>query len=148
MNTFTFPREGNIAASAASSSTTWKPARHRIMARARCVTDAEAFTRAIADEWLNSYLPIVHRRRDEPYGEAQERWHHQRRGRYIEFNLLYDRGVRFGLDGGRIEAIMVSAPPRVRWDYDVKPEPGSPESRLVDALRSPRAWASSTPARA
>ena len=117
-------------------------------ARVRGVTDAEAFTRAIADEWLNSYLPIVHRRRDEPYGEAQERWHHQRRGRYIEFNLLYDRGVRFGLDGGRIEAIMVSAPPRVRWDYDVKPEPGSPESRLVDALRSPRAWASSTPARA
>ena len=109
-------------------------------ARVRGVTDAESFTRAIADEWLDSYLPIVDKRRDEAYGEAQERWHHQRRGRYIEFNLLYDRGVRFGLDGGRIEAIMVSAPPRVRWDYDVNPEPGSEEHRLVETLRAPREW--------
>ena len=106
------------------------------------VSDAEAFTRAIADRWLDSYVPIVERRRDSPYGETHERWHHQRRGRYIEFNLLYDRGVRFGLDGGRIEAIMVSAPPRVRWDYDVQTHEGSEERRLVDVLRSPRAWTS------
>jgi coproporphyrinogen III oxidase len=104
------------------------------------VRDAEGFTRAVADDWLDSYLPIVERRRNLKYGEAQERWHHQRRGRYIEFNLLYDRGVRFGLDGGRIEAIMVSAPPRVRWDYDVQPSAGSEEHRLVETLRSPRAW--------
>ena len=105
------------------------------------VNDAEAFTRAIADEWLDSYLPIVERRRDLAYDEAQERWHHQRRGRYIEFNLLYDRGVRFGLDGGRIEAIMVSAPPRVRWDYNVEPKEGSEERRLVEVLRTPKTWA-------
>ena len=117
-------------------------------ARVRGVTDAEAFTRAIADEWLESYLPIVDRRRNEAYGAAQERWHHQRRGRYIEFNLLYDRGVRFGLDGGRIEAIMVSAPPRVRWDYDVKTEVGSEEARLVETLRAPRAWTARTSAAA
>lgn len=113
-------------------------------ARVRGVTDAESFTRAVANEWLDSYLPIVDRRRGEAYGEAQERWHHQRRGRYIEFNLLYDRGVRFGLDGGRIEAIMVSAPPRVRWDYDVQTLPGSEEHRLVETLRSPRAWTAQT----
>ena len=58
----------------------------------------------------------------------------------MEFNLLYDRGVRFGLDGGRVESIMVSAPPRVRWDYDVAPPEGSEEARLVEVLRNPRAW--------
>ena len=78
------------------------------------------------------YAPIVKRRVEEPFGEAHERWHQQRRGRYVEFNLLYDRGVRFGLDGGRVESIMVSAPPRVRWDYDVAPEEGSEEARLVE----------------
>lgn len=103
-------------------------------------TDAEAFTRAIAQHWTKSYRPIVNRRRVEPYGEEQMTWHQQRRGRYVEFNLLYDRGVRFGLDGGRVESIMVSAPPRVRWDYDAVPADGSPEAALVEVLRNPRDW--------
>ena len=105
-------------------------------ARVRGVTDAESFTRAIADEWLDSYLPIVDKRRDEAYGEAQERWHHQRRGRYIEFNLLYDRGVRFGLDGGRIEAIMVSA--RLAFGGTTMSTP-SPDQRSTGSWRRSRA---------
>ncbi len=104
------------------------------------VSDAEAFTKAVAQGWTGSYAPIVNRRRHEHYGEAQTRWHQQRRGRYVEFNLLYDRGVKFGLDGGRVESIMVSAPPRVRWDYDVQPAGGTPESALVEVLRTPRDW--------
>ena len=103
-------------------------------------TDAEAFTRAIARHWTESYRPIVNRRRVEPYGEEQMRWHQQRRGRYVEFNLLYDRGVRFGLDGGRVESIMVSAPPRVRWDYGAVPADGSREAALVEVLKNPRDW--------
>ena len=103
--------------------------------------DAGSFTRAVGLGWIDSYEPIVKRRWTVPYDAANEKWHHQRRGRYVEFNLLYDRGVRFGLDGGRVESIMVSAPPRVRWDYDAKPAPGSEEARLVETLRNtPKEW--------
>ena len=103
--------------------------------------DAGSFTRAVGLRWIDSYEPIVKRRWSVPYDAANEKWHHQRRGRYVEFNLLYDRGVRFGLDGGRVESIMVSAPPRVRWDYDAKPAPGSEEARLVETLRNtPKEW--------
>ena len=102
--------------------------------------DAESFTRAVGSGWLDSYEPIVKRRWSCPYDASHEKWHHQRRGRYVEFNLLYDRGVRFGLDGGRVESIMVSAPPRVRWDYDATPAPGSEEARLVEVLRNPKEW--------
>jgi coproporphyrinogen III oxidase len=102
--------------------------------------DGFAFARALCEAWVPSYAPICEKRRRAEYGERQRTWQLQRRGRYLEFNLLYDRGVRFGLDGGRIESIMVSAPPLVRWDYDVQPEPGSHEARTVDVLRSPRQW--------
>ena len=99
-----------------------------------------AFTRGLAEAWLPSYEPICARRRHTPVTEAQRRWQLQRRGRYLEFNLLYDRGVRFGLDGGRIESIMVSAPPLIRWDYSAVAAEGSEEEKLVAVLKAPRAW--------
>ena len=99
-------------------------------------SDAEAFTRAVAREWTPSYEPIVERRRDAPFDEANEKWHHQRRGRYVEFNLLYDRGCGSGSTaGGRIH--QVSAPPRVRGGTTTAAPPeGSEEARLVEVLRT------------
>lgn len=90
-----------------------------------------------------SYLPIIDRRRALPFSAAQRTWQLQRRGRYLEFNLLYDRGVRFGLTGGRFESVMVSAPPLIRWDYNVAPAEGTEEARLVAELRREpaRDWA-------
>lgn len=67
-------------------------------------------------------------------------WQLLRRGRYLEFNLLYDRGVKFGING-RIESVMVSAPPLIAWKYNIVPETGSPEAKLIDVLKSPRSWA-------
>jgi coproporphyrinogen III oxidase len=91
---------------------------------------------------LPAYLPIVSRRKDAPYGEAQRAWQEQRRGRYVEFNLLYDRGTGFGLEtGGRVESILVSLPPRVRWSYDVQPASGTEEARLLEVVKHPRDWA-------
>ncbi|MGM0575457.1 MAG: oxygen-dependent coproporphyrinogen oxidase [Myxococcota bacterium] len=91
--------------------------------------------------FLPAYQPIVERRRDTKWTEAQRRWQLQRRGRYVEFNLVYDRGTLFGLKTkGRIESILMSMPPLVRWDYDVQPEPGTPEARLIEILREPRDW--------
>jgi len=101
---------------------------------------AEAFVRHVGTALLGAWLPIVRRERDTPYTEAQRAWQLLRRGRYLEFNLLYDRGVRFGLEGGRVESIMVSAPPLIAWQYDVQPAPGSEEATLLDVLRSPRDW--------
>ena len=95
-----------------------------------------------AKAFLPAYLPIVERHRAEPYSEAQRAWQEIRRGRYVEFNLIYDRGTIFGLEtGGRPESILMSLPPRVRWVYDYKPETGSAEARLLEVLRSPRDWA-------
>jgi coproporphyrinogen III oxidase len=104
---------------------------------ARCF----AFQRAVGDAFLPAYLPIVRRRRDQPWGERQREFQLHRRGRYVEFNLLYDRGTLFGLQsGGRAESILVSLPPLVRWSYDFRPQPDSPEAALADFLR-PRPWA-------
>ncbi|CAD7697588.1 unnamed protein product [Ostreobium quekettii] len=102
--------------------------------------DVEGFVRAVGDGILDSWAPIAEERRRTEFGEPQRRWQLLRRGRYVEFNLLYDRGVRFGLQGGRMESVMVSAPPLVAWDYDVRPEAGSPEARLLDVLKEPRDW--------
>lgn len=103
--------------------------------------DVARFVRDVGDGILPSWAPIVERRRGQPFSEAQRQWQLLRRGRYLEFNLLYDRGVKFGLDGGRVESIMVSAPPLIAWRYNVQPEVGSEEERVVEVLRQPREWA-------
>ncbi|HYG68880.1 MAG TPA: oxygen-dependent coproporphyrinogen oxidase [Anaeromyxobacteraceae bacterium] len=101
-----------------------------------------AFVTDVARAFLPAYLPIVERRRALPWGEPERRWQEIRRGRYVEFNLVLDRGTVFGLEtGARTESILMSLPPRVRWVYDHRPEPGSAEAALLDVLRSPREWA-------
>ena len=103
---------------------------------ARCF----AFLRAVGEGFLAGYLPIVARRRDTPFGEREREFQLYRRGRYVEFNLVYDRGTLFGLQsGGRTESILMSLPPRVRWEYGYTPEPGSPEAALAAYLQ-PRDW--------
>ena len=98
------------------------------------------FMRAVGEGFLDAYIPIVERRMDLPWGEREREFQLYRRGRYVEFNLVYDRGTLFGLQsGGRTESILMSLPPRVRFAYDWKPEPGSPESRLAEYLK-PRDW--------
>jgi coproporphyrinogen III oxidase len=100
------------------------------------------FAREVGRAFLDAYLPIVERRRATPWGEAERRWQEIRRGRYVEFNLVWDRGTTFGLEtSGRTESILVSLPPRVRWVYDHHPAPGSPEAALLEVLRAPRDWA-------
>lgn len=98
------------------------------------VTDAgRSFTEA--------YLPILRRRLEEPYGEQEREWQEIRRGRYVEFNLIHDRGTLFGLKtDGRVESILMSLPPRVRWVYDHHPEEGSREEALLSVLREPVDW--------
>ena len=102
--------------------------------------DAFAVTKSVGDHFLAAYLPILERRKAHPYGERQRSFQAYRRGRYVEFNLVYDRGTLFGLQsGGRTESILMSLPPLVRWEYGYAPEPGSPEAALADWLR-PRDW--------
>lgn len=101
-----------------------------------------AFVQACGGSFTDSYLPILQRRRRDPWGERERRWQLHRRGRYVEFNLLYDRGTAFGLEtGGRVESILMSLPPVVQWTYGFTPEPGSREEELVKVLREPRDWA-------
>ena len=102
-------------------------------------TDFDAdfgYLRAVGDGFLDAYLPIVGKRKDMPYGERERQFQLYRRGRYVEFNLVYDRGTLFGLQsGGRSESILMSLPPLVRWEYGYAAEPGSAEARLADYLR-------------
>lgn len=106
--------------------------------------DAErlfAFQQAGGDSFLAAYLPIVERRKGRAYGEREIEWQEIRRGRYVEFNLIHDRGTLFGLKtGGRTESILMSLPPRARWEYNFQPAPESPEAALLDACRHPRNW--------
>jgi len=101
-----------------------------------------ALVRHIASTYTDAYLPIVQRRKDTPYNEANRRFQEYRRGRYVEFNLIFDRGTVFGLQSGvgRTESILMSLPPSVRWEYDWHPEPGSEEERLYKEYLVHREW--------
>ena len=101
-----------------------------------------ALARSVGDHLVDAYVPIVERRRDLPFGEVERDFQAYRRGRYVEFNLVYDRGTLFGLQsGGRTESILMSLPPVVKWRYDWKPAPGTPEARLYTDFLTARDWA-------
>jgi coproporphyrinogen III oxidase len=108
------------------------------------VTEADhlfAFQEANGNAFLPAYVPIVEKRKDTPYGEREKEWQEIRRGRYVEFNLIHDRGTLFGLKTqGRTESILMSLPPRARWGYNYQPAPGTPEAELLDACLHPREW--------
>jgi len=107
----------------------------------RTLEDWHSFAEDTGKVFLDSYIPIVERRKDETYGEEERYWQEIRRGRYVEFNLIHDRGTLFGLKtNGRIESILMSLPPEVRWDYDFNPEEGSREAKLIEVLKEPREW--------
>ncbi|MGG4609381.1 oxygen-dependent coproporphyrinogen oxidase [Providencia sp. Me31A] len=101
-----------------------------------------SFTQAVGNGFLQAYVPIVEKRRDHSWGERERQFQLYRRGRYVEFNLVWDRGTLFGLQsGGRTESILMSMPPLVRWEYDYHPEPNTPESALyTDFLISGKEW--------
>ncbi len=103
--------------------------------------DCFAFMRSVGDHYLDAYRPIVQRRKNMAYTQAQREFQLYRRGRYVEFNLVYDRGTLFGLQtGGRTESILMSLPPVVHFKYDWKPEPGTPEAELYDFYLQPKDW--------
>ncbi|MDH4396753.1 MAG: oxygen-dependent coproporphyrinogen oxidase [Limnobacter sp.] len=100
-----------------------------------------ALTQSVGNSFLNAYLPIAQRRKDTPYGERERDFHAYRRGRYVEFNLVFDRGTLFGLQsGGRTESILMSMPPEVKWRYDWKPEAGTPEAKLYTDFLPHKDW--------
>lgn len=103
------------------------------------------FMRSVGDAYVPAYLSIVNKRRDTPFGEREREFQLYRRGRYVEFNLVYDRGTIFGLQtGGRTESILMSLPPLVSWRYDWQPEAGSAEAELYEVYLKPRDWLSET----
>ena len=105
-----------------------------------------AMLRAVGDALLPAYLPILQAHKNDAYGERERDFQAYRRGRYVEFNLVFDRGTLFGLQsGGRTESILMSMPPIVKWRYDWRPEPGSPEARLYSDFLRPRDWADWAP---
>jgi len=100
-----------------------------------------AFMRSVGAHYLDAYRPIVAKRKATPYGERERDFQLYRRGRYVEFNLVYDRGTLFGLQsGGRTESILMSLPPLVKWRYKWQPEPGTPEARLYERYLKPQQW--------
>jgi coproporphyrinogen III oxidase len=100
-----------------------------------------AFQRAVGDAFLDAWLPLAERRRGHAFGDRERQFQLYRRGRYVEFNLLFDRGTKFGLvSKGRIESVLMSMPPLVRWQYGYAAEPGSPEARLASDYLRPRDW--------
>jgi coproporphyrinogen III oxidase len=97
--------------------------------------------RAVGDSYLQAYRPILARRKNMSYTDSERQFQLYRRGRYVEFNLVFDRGTLFGLQSnGRTEAILMSLPPLVRWEYNYRPEPGSDEARLTDYFLTGRDW--------
>ena len=101
-----------------------------------------AFMQSVGDHYIQAYRPLVARRKDTPFGERERDFQLYRRGRYVEFNLVYDRGTVFGLQtGGRTESILMSLPPLVKWRYNWKPEPGTPEAKLYEVYLKPHDWA-------
>lgn len=99
------------------------------------------FMRSVGNHYVPAYLPLIQKRKGQEYGEAQREWQLYRRGRYVEYNLVYDRGTTFGLQsGGRTESILMSMPPLVRWRYNYQPEPGTPEAELESYYLQPRDW--------
>ncbi len=103
--------------------------------------DIFSFSQSCGSAFLPAYTPIVEKRKNLEYGERERNFQLYRRGRYVEFNLVYDRGTIFGLQtNGRTESILMSLPPLVRWEYDYQPEPGSPEARLYDIFLKPQDW--------
>ena len=99
------------------------------------------FVAEVGNSFLEAYLPIVEKRKDLPFTEANRTWQEIRRGRYVEFNLVHDKGTLFGLKtNGRIESILMSLPPHVQWVYDHHPEVGSEEEKLIEVLKNPRNW--------
>ena len=101
-----------------------------------------SFTQSVGDHFLPAYQPIVARRKKSPYTEAERKFQIYRRGRYVEFNLIHDRGTLFGLQSnGRTESILMSLPPLVRWDYNYLPQSGTPEAELHEVFLKPQNWA-------
>ncbi len=99
------------------------------------------FMKSIGDSYENAYAPIVEKRKSLPFGSREKQFQRLRRGRYVEFNLVYDRGTLFGLQsGGRTESILMSLPPEVAWNYDFKPEEGTPEAQLLTDFLVAREW--------
>jgi coproporphyrinogen III oxidase len=99
------------------------------------------FVTEVGDSFLDAYAPIVEKRKDLPYSKEQRDWQEIRRGRYVEFNLVHDKGTLFGLKtNGRIESILMSLPPHVQWRYDHHPEKGSEEAKLIEVLKEPKNW--------
>jgi coproporphyrinogen III oxidase len=103
---------------------------------------AFAFVRSVGDAYLDAYLPILRARKDTPYGDRERDFQLYRRGRYVEFNLLHDRGTKFGLQAAtRVESVLASMPPLVAWRYDWRPQPGTPEAALYRDFLRARDWA-------